>query len=117
MKPDDVTSKMVEHFEDDAGESYGWEHLSKKEIIAAAFNAVISDDSPITAEWLMENGYRKDEKTSLLIRDVSDQIFLDWDYYDISINNGFDGIELVSVRTIGQLRALHAGLGIGEVGK
>lgn len=99
MNPDDVTSKMVENT---------CEAVGIKEIIAAAFNAVVSDDSPITAEWLVKNGYGCYRPYGVYVLD------------DLNVwMNGVAAVylndNLLPTKTIGQLRALHAGLGIGVV--
>lgn len=109
MKPDDVTSKMVEET---------CKAVGIKEIIAAAFNAVVSDDSPITAEWLMENGYANSELFPYIYKRIFGKlvVYFETDLCRLTIVYTFDTMVLPYTETIGQLRALHAGLGIEEVG-
>lgn len=104
MTPDDVTNAMLDTFGETADTALG----SEQEIIAAAWNAVVSDPEPITAEWLLANGYKR---------------YRDYDVYQLDrlqvwMPGGptvYCNKSKVPTKTIGQLRALHAGLGIGEV--
>lgn len=107
MKPDDVTDAMALSFREGLPRM-SLQHTPTTEIIAAAFNAVTSDDSPITAEWLLANGYKR---------------YRAYDVYELDrirvwMPGGptvYYNDSKVPTETIGQLRALHAGLGIGEV--
>lgn len=87
----------------------------------------ISDDSPITAEWLVKMGYeceplRPIEEGGVLMRHIAGGVYLISEVRPamaMILQDGQSGhyVEMPFVKTIGQLRALHAGLGIGEVGK
>lgn len=121
MKPDNVTNAMLDTFNETADTALG----SEREIIAAAFNAVASDDEPITAEWLVKMGYeceplRPIEEGGVLMRHVAGGVYLISEKRDsmaMIIQDGDSGhyVEMPFVKTIGQLRCLRAGLGIGEV--
>ncbi len=110
MKPWDVTDAMAEEMR--KTHCVAWKF---KDIIAASFNIVVSDDSPITAEWLVKMGYER----SYTFKDS----FYHMEARQLRIWFGSKGSVQVAIgettlptKTIGQLRALHAGLGIGEVG-
>lgn len=110
MKPADVTDEMVERVRDsvDLGDD---SESSPKEIIAASVNAYLGDPTPITAELLVARGWTKHGDT--LEKRVSDDQYMFWDGFDMYIDDeGDDIVELPSVKTIGQLRALEIGLGI-----
>lgn len=111
MKPDDVTSDMLYQLWTAADLGQDGES-TPKEIIAAAWNAVVSDAEPITAEWLVANGWK--EGKLLYSLDICEELRLCWDGETIAIRKACLTFVLPT-KTIGQLRALHAGLGIGEV--
>lgn len=116
MKPEDVTTEMERVY---FGDVYSKRDRTLKEEIAAAFNAVANDAEPITAERLLENGYVAEadayyRERVAYYREIEPGTRIGWDGVDVAIVN-IDGATILLTKTIGQLRALHAGLGIGEV--
>lgn len=116
MKPEEVTDAINEDVCHSVG-MYAWDGVCQKEIIAAAFNAVVSDAEPITAEWLLANGYFYHEHGVSAFCGC----YMLGGHYGLYIEIREEAIVYIhgsrtDTKTIGQLRALHAGLGIGEVG-
>lgn len=108
MKPDDVTDAMAEEMRKTY--LYAWNF---KDTIAASFNIVVSDAETITAEALVKMGWEYSERSGYYLHTKAHRLC--WFEGQIRLNDGFDVIYLNHTKTIGQLRALHAGLGIGEV--
>lgn len=110
MKPTDVTDEMLDSFLDNAKDGA----LVDKEIIAASVNAVLGDSTPITAERLVSRGYQRSLAFESYDLSDPDGVSIIWNTAEVSIFDGFDSVEVPSVKTIGQLRALEIGLGIKQ---
>ena len=117
MKADQVTDAMVERFLVLTGTSCTCEASSEeifayKESIAAAYNAVVADNEPITAEWLVSLGF-VECGTGFYIKQTRD-LQVRWDGKEVSLL--CYGLCTVPTKSRRQLLALLEGLGI-EVGK
>lgn len=105
MKPTDVTDEMADKLRREQCVDWG-----RKEIIAASVNAVLGDPTPITVERLVARGWER--IVEVCHRRVSDHLYLFWDGFDLTIIDDGGSVDMSSIKTIGQLRALEIGLGI-----
>lgn len=126
MKPSDVTDAMVGRVETmsdamvemmttNAGENHNyvrWEYDTPKEIIAASVNTFLGDATPITVEWLLANGWEKNERRDRYEKHISDDLGLLLNKSGVFITDGFDAIKIPHVKSLSQLRALEIGLGL-----
>lgn len=111
MNPSDVTDAMVERFRSAA--CFEKQCCTVEESIAASVNAVLGDQTPITSEWLVKNGWIPGHCGLWRITEgVSMRIW--WDTKCIVIVGMHGGLAPTAIKTIGQLRALEIGLGITQ---
>lgn len=112
MNPTDVTNEMVANTCEAVG-SFAWDSINRSEIIAAAVNAFLGDPTPITAEWLVKNGYVKSASGVYFHGPGGGTLYYDkvLDYFRLNSADS-DHDAMCVVKTIGQLRALEIGLGI-----
>lgn len=106
IRANEVTKEMVDAFNENADTSLD----SEQEIIAAAVNAVLGDPTPITAEWLVANGYVVSGLTFVSPHD--DLLEVELVGCDDCFEVSYGQMILANTKTIGQLRALEIGLGI-----
>lgn len=105
MKASEVTKAMLDAFDENIDTSLD----SEQKIIATAVNAVFGDPTPITAEWLVANGYVLDKVA--YYREIEPGTRLGWACGDVAIVD-MHGAVILPTKTIGQLRALEIGLGL-----
>ena len=123
MKASEVTKAMLDAFDDGIDTSLD----SEQKIIAAAVNAYLGDDTPITFALLKERGYTVDDVGWIGIPSDAGEgsPAIDFEYEeDRSIGCCYvssdrsrvncNCIELPHIKTIGQLRALEIGLGLRD---